>query len=675
MENNNVLLIFLAAGLSLGLVYFQYYFKGRQQGKTRMLLSFLRFLGIFGILLLLINPKFSKTTYRIEKPNLVVLVDNSSSMQGNREVVAKLVGDFQTNPDLSGRFNIASYLLGEKLRVLDSLTFTDALTNIQKPLATLKEVYARKNTAVVLVSDGNQNIGQDYSLSNNQSSPEIYSITVGDTTRFEDLGVGPINTNKYAFLNNKYPVESYVNYQGDGTVDVKVAVTVDGEAVLQEVVTLSKANNLKNINTLVDAKTVGVKAIQVRVSPLDTERNTANNSRTASVEVISEKTKIGLVSQLLHPDIGTLKKAIESNEQREVVVLKPGANIKVLEDMDFFILYQPTRAFQSVFDFIDQKRSNHLIVTGTHTDFQFLNSAQKGFTVETGYPVQEVFATLNTGFSKFDILDLDLTDFPPLNSKAGPIVFNEAQETLLGLQIKGLDMDLPLLSVYGSNTSKKAILSGEGIWKWRMQSYRNSGDFVNMDAFLGKLMRYLAADTARNRLNLTYSRNYEGSNTVYISATYFDETYVFDPNAAISITVSNRETKAVNTVPMVLKNGYFEADLTNLLPGDYEFTASVKGAGHEERGRFTILDFDLEKQFVSSNYLKMQALASNTGGKHFFPSGYPALLSELISSNSYVPAQKSSENVVSLIDFRILLGLIVLALSLEWFIRKYNGLI
>lgn len=659
----------------MALVYFQYYFKGRQQGRTRIVLSFLRFVGVFCILLILINPKFSKVSYRIEKPNLVILVDNSSSLQGNGELVKQLVGNFQTNADLSDRFKIESYLLGEKLRALDSLTFTDALTNIQKPLATLKEVYARRNTALVLVSDGNQNIGQDYSLSNDQSTPEIYSVTVGDTTRYEDLSVGPININKYAFLNNRYPVESYVTYQGSGTVDVKVVVAVDGATVLQEVVTLSKASNLKNIQTLVNAKTVGVKAIQVRVTPLDTERNTSNNSRTASVEVISEKTKIGLVSQLLHPDIGTLTKAIESNEQREVVVLKPDTSKQGLEEIDLFILYQPTRAFQSVLDFIDQKQSNYLIVTGTHTDFQFLNSVQQGFNIETGYPGQEVFATLNTGFSKYDILDVDLTDFPPLTSNAGPIVFNEPQETILGVQIKGLDMNLPLLAVYGSNTHKKSILMGEGIWKWRMQSYRNSGDFVNLDAFLGKLMRYLATDTARNRLNLTYSKNYEGSNTVYISATYFDETYVFDPNAAISINVTKKGTKASSSIPMVLKNGYFEADLTNLLPGDYDFTATVKGEGYEEQGSFTILDFDLEKQFVSSNYLKMRQLALDTGGKHFFPSDYEALLSELISSNSYVPTQKSSENVVSLIDFRILLGLIALALSLEWFLRKYNGLI
>jgi hypothetical protein len=55
--------------------------------------------------------------------------------------------------------------------------------------------------------------------------------------------------------------------------------------------------------------------------------------------------------------------------------------------------------------------------------------------------------------------------------------------------------------------------------------------------------------------------------------------------------------------------------------------------------------------------------------------GVETLQSDLASSQEFLPVQKSRDNVVSLIDFRILLGLIVLSLALEWFIRKYNGLI
>ncbi|CAN0598318.1 unnamed protein product, partial [Ectocarpus sp. 12 AP-2014] len=47
---------------------------------------------------------------------------------------------------------------------------------------------------------------------------------------------------------------------------------------------------------------------------------------------------------------------------------------------------------------------------------------------------------------------------------------------------------------------------------------------------------------------------------------------------------------------------------------------------------------------------------------------------DLEENNTYVPTEKSTENIVSLIDFEILLAIIVFALASEWFIRKYNGL-
>ncbi|WP_027075933.1 vWA domain-containing protein [Maribacter antarcticus] len=675
MHINTVFFIVVAAILSVVVVYFQYYFRGKHKGRLRILLSVLRYIGIFGILLLLINPKFSKVNYILQKPNLALLIDNSSSIQDSGKKVKDIVSALINHPELSDRFDITSYQFGKSLRPLDSLSFLDVQTNIQQPLATLADVYARKNMAVVLISDGNQNIGRDYTFSNKVNSPPIYTITVGDTTAYEDLSIGPINTNKYAFLNNKYPLETYVSYQGQGTVKAKVAVKVNGASVYSETIGLSRGNNLKNIKTLVTASKIGVKSISVTVQPVPTERNITNNTRITSVEVIDEKTTVALVSDITHPDLGTLKKSIESNKQRQVVILKPSAGLEAFEQADLFILYQPNTGFRKVFKFLEQKRSNVLIISGVHTDFNFLNGIQEDFKIENGYPQQEFFGNLNSGFSKYDITDFDVSDFPPLESDAGPVTFNQTNETLLGISIKGVDMKSPLLTVYGKNTIKKGLLIGEGLWKWRVQSFRNTGDFSNMDTFLGKLIRYLSTNITKNRLNITYSFNYEGSNTAFISATYFDATYVFDSNALIDISVRNKETMAVNMMPMVLKNAYFEADLTNLAPGDYEFSVEVKDENYKETGAFTISNFDLEKQFVSSNYKKMQKLAQSSGGMHTFSSNFEQIATELISSKAFVPTQKSIENSVSLIDFKILLGLIVMAFSLEWFIRKYNGLI
>ncbi|WP_339725985.1 VWA domain-containing protein [Maribacter stanieri] len=675
MESKTILYIILAAIVALGIVVFQYIYKQKAKSKIYLLLAFLRFVGIFGLLLLLINPQFAQKTYTLEKPNLVILADNSTSITEKGEELKEIISKIKASKKISNRFKIADYKFGSDLNILDSLSFQAKNTNIYKSLSSLKDVYAREQMVALVLSDGNQTIGEDYSYFKTDRNNTIYSIVLGDTTKYKDISVGPIQTNKYAFLKNKFPLETYVSYQGNTPVSVSVSLKMNGKIVHKENLKLNADVNFKTIAIQIDANSVGIKNLEVEVSQLVEERNVKNNRRATSIEVIDEKTKIALISDILHPDLGALKKAIESNEQREVSILKSSASNSVLEDVDLFIFYQPTAKFKQSFDFAKSKNANTFIITGSQTDYTFINKLSVGIELETGYPQQEVFGLLNNAFTKYDITNFDLTDYPPLVSDAGPILITSPFETLLGTQIKGLNIQQPLLSVIDENGSKRAVLIGENIWKWRVQTYRNTNEFVNFDEFIGNLIRYLTTSKNKSRLNVDYEKVYQGSNNTVITATYFDEAFLFDKNAKVSIKVTNTDTQKIQINPMVLKNGFFEADLSNLVAGEYDFVVSVEKKTKIEKGSFVISEFDMENQFVSSDNLKMEKLAVNSGGKIFYPAQIDVLLKDLSTNDAYVPTEKSTENIVSLIDFKFLLGIIVFAFAAEWFIRKYNGLI
>ena len=675
METITVLYIILAAIVALAIVVLQYIYKQRAKSKISLLLAFFRFIGIFGILLLIINPQYSQKTYTLEKPNLVILADNSTSISKSGNNLKNLISEIVGNKEITDRFNVQSYRFGSSLNTLDSLTFKDKNTNIFNSLTSLKDVYAREQTVTLLLSDGNQTIGQDYSYFKSNENNPIYTVVLGDTTKYRDLSVGPILTNKYAFLNNKFPLETYVSYQGNTPISATLTVKMNEKVVHRENFKLDYESNLKTITTQINADAVGLKRIEVQVTRLEDEKNISNNQRSTSIEVIDEKTKIGLISDILHPDLGALKKSIESNEQRDVSILKSNVSTTILEEMDLFIFYQPTAQFKSSMDYAKAKNANLFIITGMHTDYGFLNKSNLGFEIENGYPNQEVFGLLNNAFTKYDISEFDLSDFPPLESDAGPIVFQKPYETLLGTQIKGLNVEKPLLAILDDTSKKQALLLGENIWKWRMQTFRNTGDFINFDEFTGNLIRYLTSTKNKSRLNVDYEKIYEGSTNVVLTATYFDEAFLFDPNAKLKITVTNKNTGKSQSNPMVLKNGYFEADLSNLFSGEYEFTVSVANDSKTVTGSFVISEFDMENQFVSSDNVKMKKLAINSGGQQFYESQIEAIKKEFIENDNYVPTEKSSINIVPLVEFKILLALIIFAFAAEWFIRKYNGLI
>ncbi len=664
--------IILATMLALGLVLFQYRYRRKAIGKIGILLSSLRFLSWFGLLLLLINPLFKRNKYVLEKSNLWVLVDNSSSVK--EADVQNTLEVLNQAKALSERFNVQFYGFGDDLNSNDSLSFDENNTNITKALKSVQAIAGKSPGAIVLISDGNQTLGEDYEYYANSLNRPVYSIVVGDTTRYEDLRISQVIANRYAFLNNKFPLEVYVNYEGNGSITTTLNIAFDGKSVYREKINFTKTANSKTINTLVDARSVGLKNISVSVENIENERNTVNNRRQLAIEVIDEKTNVAIISEILHPDLGTIKKSIESNEQRSVSVLKPTVNPNTLEETDLFVLYQPTTSFRPIYQYLKQRKGNIFTITGPQTDWNFLNMIQNSFTYKSYFQSEEVTPQINRGFTLFNIAEVSIEDYPPLENDLGEAIINKSHETLITQRIKGIDMGEPMLVLMSSSPEREAVLFGENIWKWRMQSYRNSQSFDNFDEFMGKLVLYLTTNKSKNRFSVDYRPVYEGSNQAKLTAVYFDAAYIFDSNATIILQLKQNKTGAPLEIPMLLKNGYYEADLTGLSPGEYAFTAFVDNEDLKESGRFVILDFDLEQQLLSSDYRKLQRFSASTEGQSYAPSETARMISDLLNTDQFVPTQKSEQNVVPLIDFRYLLGIIVTTLSLEWFIRKYNGL-
>lgn len=677
MQIGTLVWIMASAMAALAIVLFQYYYKAKKKGGLGVLLSFLRFLALFGTFLLLINPKFTKNEYTLEKANLVLLADNSSSIQttnGQQDIVA-VIDELKETEAITDQFNLVQYRFGTGMEDLDTLTFTDKSTDIAKAMAAVRNIYSNTKTAVLLVTDGNQTLGEDYEFYGRDQQFPVYPVVIGDTTRYEDIRVAQVNSNKYTFLKNKYPIEAYISYEGVGNIETIVHFSVDGKRVFSQNIRLSNTSNTEIINTLLDADIVGVKTIGIQVVPLKNERNTINNHKDIAIEVIDEKTDITIVTSMLHPDIGALKKAIESNQQRSVSIKKPNTGTKELDDDDLLILYQPNSSFTTIYEYIEQKKPSIFTITGPKTDWNFLNKIQNSFEKNDYDQTEEVTPILNPGFSIFNNADLSVVDFPPLESNLGETIISKKHEVVLGQRVKGVELNEPLFAVLGDDSEREAILFGENIWKWRMQGYRNDRSFKNFDAFLGKVILYLTTKKPKNRLVIDYESLYEGNSEAKITATYFDETFVFDSNASLILKLNDRKNEVSKEIPMLLKGGYYEADLTDLPAGSYDFKATVNSENLSKSGSFTILDFDVEQQFLSSDHKKLDRLAQRTDGKLYFPSETDELISNLMGNNRLLPTRKSKQNVVSLIDFRILLGIIITALSAEWFIRKYNGLI
>ncbi|MAU26976.1 MAG: hypothetical protein CMH48_03525 [Muricauda sp.] len=675
MQTQTILLIVLAIAISLGLAYWQYLYKAKWS-KLKGGLFFLRFLGLLTVLVLLINPKFVKQENYLEKPNLVLAVDNSRSVQllKGTDAAISFLEMLRSQNDLGNRFEVFDYAFDASLANNDSIGFDGNFTNIHEAIESISRAHDQKNTALVLITDGNQNLGFDYQYRPYDDNLTIFPVAVGDTTQYEDFRVERINLNRYAFLNNKFPLEASLVYEGRGPKSTVVRVSMDGQTVHRATVSFTPEANSHNLNVLLQAKDVGNKTITVSMGELPNERNVANNVKQAAIEVVDERTRVALISKVLHPDMAALKRAIESNEQRQVFFLKPNASTSTLDDYDVLILYQPDNSFSKIFEYVENRGVGVFTIAGEKTDWNFLNGAQVSYTKENFQQTEDVFPVKNDAFPLFDISDFSAADLPPLKTDLGELLIIRPHEPLFFQRIRGVDLPTPLLTLI-TEPRKEVLLLGNDIWKWRVETYRQNGSFESFDALMGRLLLNLTSNTSKKRLTLRYEPIYDGQSKAVISASYFDEAFVFDKNASLTLTVRNVETQASRTFPLLLKGNRYEVDLSDLDAGTYAFTVKVSGSGLSESGQFTILDFDLEAQFLSTNDDKLAQLAESTGGSLLYEGQAAELVQKLMADQRFVPIQKGRQNIVSLIDFRILLGLLALTLAAEWFIRKYNGLL
>lgn len=677
MESQTILLIFLAAISALGIAVFQYLKSKKERTKRSFMLALLRFVSIFGILLLLINPKFTNTSYVLEKSNLVLAVDNSQSINyfKSTDEVTAFVASIRENINIQKKYNISTFTFGNKLKAQDTFSFSENQTDVTSAFKELQDIYKGKVAPTVIITDGNQTYGEAYQYAAKKYKQDVYPVIVGDTTSYQDLKISQLNANRYAFLNNKFPVEIIANYNGNSAVSIKLNVFQNGRVIYSQPLSFSKEKTSEIVQVTLPVTSIGVKTYTVSLQALDAEKNTVNNKKSFGIEVIDERTNVLILTSIIHPDLGTLKKAIESNEQRNVTIKKSDEPDINLKDYQAVLLYQPNVSFKPYYETIKTLGINTFTITGTRTDYRFLNDNGELFTRELSAQVEDYQAEFNSNFSTFQVDDIGFSNFPPLVDEFGEVSIKKAHTPLLMQTISGLPTGSSLLTTIEDGAQRHAVLFGEGIWRWRAQSYLDNQSFEPFDEFVGKLIQYLASKERRNRLNINYNSFYNGGDNIVIAAQYFDKNYEFDARAKLSMVVIGERNNTRQEIPMVLKNNRYEVDLSSLTPDSYKFSVTVAGESISRPGNFEIIEFNVEQQFLSANVTPLQQIATNTNKELYSMGNSAQLITNLLENETYNPIQKQQKQIKPLIDWYYLLGIIILTLSLEWFIRKYNGLI
>ena len=675
MTTTTIILLLVSILVAAGLSFYQYFYKVANKSRVILLMAFLRFFSILGLFILLINPIISRKSSEVVKTPLPIIIDNSSSITDLKadETALDVFKKLSENSALKEKFDLQTYQFDEDFAPSDTIDFKGSQTNIDVVAKNLKNIYKNQTFPTVLITDGNQTSGEDYVFGFNPEN-KVYPLVVGDTTTYLDLKISQLNVNKYAFHKNKFPVEVFLNYAGTKSITANFKISQGNSVYGVQTVSFSPNQKSVVLNVLLPADRVGLQIFKATISSKEQEKNSYNNTKNFAVEVIDQKTEVALISAIQHPDLGAIKRSIETNAQRKVTILKPN-EVKTLENYNVLILYQPTADFKAIFDTNTNAKINTWIITGNNIDFAFLNQQQKSLSFKMSSQKEDYLAAFESQFNLFALDDIGFEQFPPLENAFGSITTNENMNVLLSSKIRNIATNQPLMAFADNQGTRSAFLLGENIWKWRAQSFVDKKTFEDFDVFVDKTIQFLASNNARKSLVVNHERFYNSGEAIEITAEYFNKNYELDEKARLTISVTNTKTKEVKKYDLLRTTNAFKTNLDGLPAGNYAFTVKELNSNSSYSSNFEVLDFDIEKQFVNPDLIKLNQLASQTKGNIFMPNQLETLVKQLLNDDNYKAIEKAIVTKTPLIDWIWLLILIAISLAAEWFIRKYNGML
>jgi hypothetical protein len=657
--------IIAAALLALLLSAYQYLYKKKSQG-----LFVLRFFIYWLILLLLLDISYNSRTKNIIKPDLYVVVDQSQSISYNKgdRIVRKILDSLKES-SLTEKYSIHYYGFGKEVNKLDSISFNQSATNIFNAINTLSSLYDKKYKApLILITDGISNEGQVYWQKNSHNNPFVfYPVIIGDTTTYANLSIQEVNVNPVAFRGNKFPVEIFVFYEGKLPVTSKLNIKQHNTIIYSKTIHFKKTGSQRH-KILLPAKKLGNQLYQVEIIPFTKEKNTKDNYSNFSIEIINQQKNIAIISSIIHPDIGLIKRQLQKDKYINTDFFLISDAPRDLTSYSSLILYQPDLKFSKLFKDKSISNQNWLIITGKNSSWSWLNNQHLFFSKSTQKTIEDFFPWENKDFSLFKFPQLSFEKYPPLIDYYGKIHYKQG-EIALFTKINNIKTQEPLL-LFNKN-KKQAVLLGQNYWQWGLYASK-LGEKENLDHFFMQIIQYISSQK-KPSLKLDYKGFYYEGEPIEIRAYILNKNLQPDLKDRPLLFLFNEKNEKIYEAPLLLNKDYYEINLKDLEPGEYHFSVYSKNAEKTRKGSFTISSLNKEQIQNKAAYNKLSLLAKQSEGQLFFPTKIDRLIRNLNHEKKFPSHIKNIEKRNFLIDFKYLLFLLILLLSIEWLIKKING--
>lgn len=660
----------------------------------KIVLGIARFFAVFLISFMLLSPFFRSISKEKEKPVIIFAIDNSQSLLLNSDSV-NYKSIFPAAADrmvdqLSTIADVRRYVFGNKLVQLEqghgfeaAVNFKDPVTDISGAIDELGNLYTNLNVgALILATDGIYNTGSNPVYAVKNWPHPLYTLALGDTSSRKDLVLARINFNRMVFLNNRFPLEVFVKADMAAGTQSRVRI-YQGENLLQsQDFSVDKNDFNRSFQFILEAKKSGLQKYRIVLDPVEGELSQANNRKEIFVEVLDAKSKVLLISGAPHPDISALNQAITSNLNYEVDETLLADFTGNLEEYSMVILHQlPSRTepADNLLRTIREKHAPALFILGTQTDFVRFNQWNESLKITTSpKPVfDEAVPFISQGFTAFSLTENSLSwlsDLPPLICPLGDYQVSNASRILLKQRIGSIETSRPMILFNETLDGRSGVITGEGIWKWRLFNYARTKDHLAFNELINKIIQYLSLKEQKKNFRIYHQTNFRETETVAFDAEVYNESYELTVEPEVDMVITDENGRQFPFVFNKAGNSY-HLDAGAFTPGNYSYQAQAKSVAtnYTASGQFSVSAIDLEALNTVADHHLLFQLAEGSGGKMFFPGQYNDLIEDIKSRDDIRPVTFTRKKYEDLLNKGWLLAVILGLLTLEWFLRKRAG--
>ncbi len=682
----------------------------------RYLLIGLRSLALLLLILALCQPILKLARRSALQPVIAVLVDNSLSMSltdgaGNREALLRSMISGKAWGELSSVAHVELFAFSPSLRGInkDSLRLDGTSTDIASALRSLKNKSLPQLKAVLLLSDGNYNTGENPLDEAGKFSAPIFCAGIGDSLEQKDVVVQKLLTNSIAYVQSSVPVDAAIKVTGFENRKLSVNLLEDGKQLQQQFIILPPSSIGGTaeypVHFAFTPATDGIKKYTVSVTPLEGEVTKKNNAKSAFVKILKNKMRVAVIAGAPSADVSAIVQALHAdpNIASSIAVQQPNGQFAGQQLSQFagwssaeciVLVGFPTEASSPLAtQFVSNTIASHglplLFIASRTLDIHKLKELGPILPFTTAsdrIDEQAVFPNIpqqeqdNVLLQSSENFSFDWNKLPPVYSSLGTFRAKPEALVLATTKIQGVAINAPLLVSRSIMQTKSFAILGYGIWRWKLLAGASSETEKFFDPWISSIVRWLVTRDDNKQLRVVPSKEiFSQGETVDFLGQAYNADYQPVDDADIHVEAADLSTRQrFETILRPLENGRYEGQIDALPEGDYSFTATAKAGGGNignSEGRFSVGEQSIEFADTKMNKALLQQLAAVSGGEYADGKELDRLINDLTVRPFMKPEEQFTTSEFELWNLPSLLSVIVALLGFEWFIRKRSGML